>query len=230
MRQATKQQQIEFSPISRIVRLFLNVVIITVFAKLSYGWSFRETEQFNILIFGANYATAAALVFQVGPNAILALRHVSSGSLMIWLMWLFFFGLTAIDFITNGGQFYQWWQEQSKYLIEVYQIHPYVVNAAYVVGWVFCFAVCWFEEILLYLMGVSFHLMGLLYRDFTNNDPPRWLMVDLPDLAIRAGGGDVLPEQNSPLPINNQQRSNKQNRKTKQPPPIPYGQQGRNRS
>lgn len=129
----------------------------------------------------------ASLTIQFGPQA-LFLLHGLSGQRRVKKIALYgAIFLNLIDAATNWGAYYQWSQTYTDVTI-----HPLVRQMAYVVGYIFCFAITLAEEALVLLTGVAFHLVNELHYDFFRRRLPRWLSVDAVNLTEMASGANAV--------------------------------------
>lgn len=220
-----------FSPISNIALIIIDLVVIWALATLSYGWSLDQTEAFVSAITGAQWAQAAALLIQLSPQALLVaagIYTVQGNGRMARGLIVAALAINALDAFTNIVAFNEWWPSRAALLYEQGRSAEFI-NATRPVGQLFAFLVTWFEEGISLALGILLQLVAD-HMEAMGRRPPRFFRAGI----VGAAGFDFRgvnkqkQEQGSrqqPQPPNNGQQQQRQGQPRVSPQAQPVSQQ-----
>lgn len=180
----------KWAPISRIVSIIIIIVVGTYIWKMAFGWSLNETYKFSVEVFGANYAKAASWIFQLGPQMFFLMAELAGASRprMRWIFIGVALALNVVDTATNVSAFNIGVQD-GTYIAD---LRPELRPVGLGMGYMACFAITWGEELLVLCVGAAFHLIGVVWYDFTKKSPPSWFLVDgISSIALAASGASA---------------------------------------
>lgn len=181
----------KWAPISRIVSIIIIIVVGSYIWKMAFGWSLNETYKFSTEVFGASYALAASWIFQLGPQMFFLMAELA-GQDRPRMRWIFIstaIALNMVDTATNVSAF-KIGVTDGTYIAN---LRPELRPIGLGIGYLACFAITWGEELLVLCVGAGFHLIGVVWHDFTGKTPPSWFLVDgISDIALAASGAKAV--------------------------------------
>jgi hypothetical protein len=200
-----------FNPIHRVGVAVFILALCGALISLAYGWSLNETQRMMSAVVGLQYALAASLVIQIGPQPRLVLssmtrrdkyqdklEFITSLSGLVLIMALV---LNLVDMTTNIFAFNDWFNRyQDPTLL------PETRMMAQIMGFFLSAFVTWSEEISLILFASALELVRQARADMGLSSP-KWFTWDVAGLARQAATGQPSnPRQEQRSPQQEQQR------------------------
>ena len=226
-----------FSPISNIALIIIDLVVIWALATLSYGWSLDQTEAFVSAITGAQWAQAAALLIQLSPQALLVaagIYTVQGNGRMARGLIVAALAINALDAFTNIVAFNEWWPSRAAILVEQGRSFQFV-NATRPVGQIFAFLVTWFEEAISLALGSLLQLTAD-HMEAMGRRPPRFFRAGIVGAAgfdfrgVNKQKQEQRQRQQQQRPANGQQQQRQgQSRVSTQAQPVRQARQAQGR-